>query len=101
MTGTTNINIILGQGTAVKEVHNVRKQSLDMNQEFVAQNTEEKKKTDKAKVQDFEAKHRIRDKEDETRNQRQDLREKKKKDEKETEEKDPLLKEGKILDITV
>ena len=55
MVATTNMNIILGQGNAVNEVHNVRKQNLELNQQFVAQETEGKKKEDKTKVQKFEA----------------------------------------------
>jgi hypothetical protein len=43
MASTTDMNIVLGQGNAVKEVHNVRKQNLELNQQFVAQQTEEKK----------------------------------------------------------
>ena len=50
MTGTSDMNIILGQGTAVKEVHNVKKQNLEINQQFVAQETEGQKKKDKIKI---------------------------------------------------
>ena len=44
MTGASNMNIIVGQGTAIKEVHNVKKQNLEINQQFVAQETESQKK---------------------------------------------------------
>ena len=47
MASTTDMNIVLGQGNAVKEVHNVRKQNLELNQQFVAQQTEEKKREDR------------------------------------------------------
>jgi len=53
------MNIIIGQGTAIKEVHNVKKQSLEVNQQFAAQNTEEQKKEDKPKVQKFDKKSRV------------------------------------------
>ncbi len=59
MATTTDMNIILGQGNAVKEVHNIRKQNLEMNQQFVAQETEGKKKDDKVKVQKFEASDKV------------------------------------------
>ena len=59
MSSTTDMNIILGQGSAVKEVHNVKKQNLEINQQFVVQHIEDKKKEDKDKVQDFEKSNRI------------------------------------------
>ena len=59
MASTTDMNIVIGQGNAVKEVHNVRKQSLELNQQFVAQQTEQKKKEDRVTVQEFESPQRI------------------------------------------
>ena len=65
MASTTNVNIILGQGNAVNEVHNIRKQNLELNQQFVAQETDGKKKEDKTKVQNFEASEKVAINEDE------------------------------------
>jgi hypothetical protein len=59
MAATTNMNIILGQGNAVKEIHNIRKQNLELNQQVVAQETDGKKKENKAKVQKFEASDKV------------------------------------------
>lgn len=53
------MNIILGQGTSIKEIHNVKKQNLEFSQQFVAQKTEDTKKEDKSKVQEFDTKNRI------------------------------------------
>ena len=53
------MNIVLGQGTAIKEVHNVKKQNLEVNQQCVVQHVEDKKKEDKNRVQDFEKSNRI------------------------------------------
>ena len=99
MASATDMNIILGQGSAIKEVHNVKKQNLEISQQFVAQNLEEKKKEDKDKVQDFEKGNRV-----EMKNQ-----EEKKKGEKEDERSAKRKKHGKknnvlggsIIDITV
>ena len=44
MSGTTHMNVILSQGNTIKEVHNVKKQNLDMNQQFIAQQSEGMKK---------------------------------------------------------
>ena len=59
MASTTDMNIVIGQGNAVKEVHNVRKQNLEVNQQYVAQQTEQKKKEDRVTVQEFESPQRI------------------------------------------
>ena len=68
MSSTTNMNIILGQGSAVKEVHNVKKQNLEVNQQCVAQHVEDKKKEEKNKIQDFEKSNRIDTKNDNEKN---------------------------------
>ena len=31
------MNIVLGQGAAIKEVHNAKKQNLELNQQLIAQ----------------------------------------------------------------
>lgn len=59
MTGTTDINIVVGQGTAIKEVHNIRKQSLELNQQLTAQRTEDKRKEDRSKIKEFETEKKI------------------------------------------
>ena len=59
MAATTNMKIILGQGNAIHEVHSVRKQNLELNQQFVANETEGKKREDKAKVQEFEVSDKV------------------------------------------
>jgi hypothetical protein len=78
MAATTNMNIILGQGNAVNEVHNVRKQNLEMNQQFVAQETEGKKKEDKVKVQKFEAADKVAIQEEKEKKDKKDLENKSK-----------------------
>jgi hypothetical protein len=59
MEGTTDINIVLGQADAIKEVHSVRKQTLESSQQFMAQETKEKSKREKEKVKEFEPEKRI------------------------------------------
>lgn len=78
MAATTNVNIILGQGNAVNEIHNVRKQNLELNQQFVAQETEGKKKEDKAKVQKFEAADQVVMQEDEEKKDKKETKDKRK-----------------------
>jgi len=59
MANMTDMNIVLGQGSAIKEVHNARKQSLELNQQLIAQKTEDKKREDKKRVQEFDADNKI------------------------------------------
>jgi len=102
MAGTANMNIVIGQGNAVKEVHNVRRQSLEMNQQIAAQHTEEKKKEEKAKVDTFETRNKIEVKdEDEKQEGKTSLKKKKKSDENNEKEGAPISSEGQLLDITV
>jgi hypothetical protein len=99
MSSTTNMNIILGQGSAVKEVHNVKKQNLEVNQQCVAQHVEDKKKEDKDKIQDFEKSNRIdmeNDKEKESRKKRN-----KTNAEKEKQKQENKFLQRKIIDIRV
>jgi hypothetical protein len=55
MASTTDMNIVIGQGNAIKEVHNVRKQSLELNQQFVPQKIgiEEEEQGDKRDKKNF------------------------------------------------
>ena len=99
MSGTTHLNIILGQGNTIKEVHNVKKQNLEMNQQFVAQKTEDIKKEDKSKVQESETKNRIESEKD--KEKKKDQKGNKKKSNNENQEENRNLSEGKLIDIRV
>jgi hypothetical protein len=72
MSGLTDTNILLAQGNVIKEVHNIRRQDLELNQQFVAQKAEDRKKEDKSKVQDFERDQRVDKRTDEEKNREQD-----------------------------
>ncbi|HSQ86262.1 MAG TPA: hypothetical protein VLM43_16240 [Desulfobacterales bacterium] len=99
MSGTTNMNIIIGQGTTIKEVHNVKKQSLEMNQQFVAQNSEDIKKEDKSKVQEFETKNKI--EAEKEKEKQKDQKGKKKKPSNKNKKEKINLSEGNLIDIRV
>lgn len=100
MATTTDMNIVLGQGNAIKEVHNARKQVLELNQQFVAQQTEEKKKEDKAKVQGFKTENRIEVKGDEGKKKNDPEYNKKDSKQGKTDE-ETNLSEGSIIDIKI
>ena len=99
MSGTTNMNIIIGQGTTIKEVHNVKKQSLEMNQQFVAQNSEDIKKRDKSKVQEFETKNKI--EAEKEKEKQKDQKGKKKRPSNKNKKEKINLSEGNLIDIRV
>ena len=101
MASTTDMNIVLGQGNAVKEVHNVRKQNLELNQQFVAQQTEEKKREDKVKVQEFETAKKIGIEEDEEKKKKKGSGQDEKGSKKEQSEEASNLSEGNLIDIRV
>jgi len=98
---STGMNIILSKGSAIKDVHNVRKQNLELTQQFVAQQTEDKKKKDKVKVQELETKNRIeiKNKKDK-RNKEGKKRDKRGAGEKKSEE-EISISEGRLIDIKV
>jgi hypothetical protein len=103
MSGIAHLNAIIGQGNTVKEVHNVKKQSLEMNQQFVAQHSEDTKKEDKSKVEEFETKNRIeikKEKEKEKEKKKYNKRNKRKSNTENQEEKRDLS-EGSLIDIRV
>ena len=101
MASTTDMNIVLGQGNAVKEVHNVRKQNLELNQQFVAHQTEEKKKEDMVKVQEFETAKKIGIEEDEEKKKKKGSGQDEKGSKKEQSEEASNLSEGNLIDIRV
>ena len=99
MSGTTHMNIILGQGNTIKEVHNVKKQNLEMNQQFVAQKSEDIKREDKSKVEEFETKNKIETKKD--KENKKDQKGNKKESNDEGQKEKLNLSEGKLIDIIV
>jgi len=101
MASTTDMNIVLGQGNAVKEVQNVRKQNLELNQQFVAQQTEEKKREDRVKVQEFETAKKIGIEEDEEKKKKKGSGQDEKGSKKEQSEEASNLSEGNLIDIRV
>jgi len=101
MSSTTDMNIVLIQGAAVKEVQNVRKQTLDLNQQYVAQNAENMKKQDKEKVPELKPGDHVEiEKENEKKNFKDQKREQKD-PRKDTFEEEAAPSGGHLIDITV
>lgn len=98
MSAKTDMNIIIGQGNAIKEVHNVKKQNLEMNQQFVAQQTDDLKRKDKSKVQEFETNNKIEIKKEK---EKKEGHKKQKKHKGSKEENKLNSTEGNVIDIRV
>jgi len=101
MTGTGDMNIIVGQGTAVKEVHNVKKQNLEINQQFVAQETEGQKKKDQTKIQKLESGDKVRIKGDQEDRSKEEKKNKKKGLKNKKSDDDLKMTASNLIDITV
>jgi hypothetical protein len=101
MASTSDMNIVLGQGNAVKEVQNVRRQNLELNQQFVAQRAEEKDREDRVTVQEFEATKKIGHEEDEEKKHKEHAGKDKKDSQKEQSDEESNRTEGSLIDIRV
>ncbi len=101
MTGTGDMNIIVGQGAAVKEVHNVKKQTLEINQQFAAQETEAQKKKDKTKIKKLRNGNKVEIKSDQEDRSKEEKKKKKKGSKKKKSDDELKMIEGNLIDITV
>jgi hypothetical protein len=106
MTADTHLNAVISQGGAVAEVHNVRKNVLDSNQQFLAQHVDDKKKEERSKVAETRSGDKIEIRGDDQRESKEEDREGKRgKPHENPQEKgkptDPASAEGKLIDIKV
>ena len=102
MVSDTNLNAVISQGNAVTEVHNVRKNVLDSNQQFMAQHADDQQKEERSKVAQTQSGDKIEITGDERRESRDEG--KQEKDERPQERVKPLepsSMEGKLIDIKV
>ena len=100
MSGAADMNIIIGQGSSIKEVHNVKKQNLEVNQQFVAQKSEDQKGEDKTKVQEYETNNKIETKNEEE-EKKKDHKKHKKNQHTKKHENQTNPTEGNLIDIRV
>ncbi len=74
MSSTINMNIVLSQGNAVKEVQSVKEQNLELNQILVAQHQKKKEVEGKDRVKEFEDTEKVRNNKDESKGSKQEAR---------------------------
>jgi hypothetical protein len=101
MASTADMNSILERSDAIKEVHNARKQSLELNQHFVAQRAGDKRKEERASAQGFEAENRIEIKDDEKNNDKGGTEENKNGSKRKQSSEESDLSEGTFIDIKI
>jgi len=101
MGSSTDMNIILGQGNAIKEVQQVRRDHLELNQQGVSQQAEARKKHEKSRVQTFDAKERVTLRPDEEKKRQERNREGEKRKPKKRESEGSEYAEGDFIDIKV
>ena len=101
MSITNDMNIVIGQGTAIKEVHNVKKQNLEINQQFIAQAAGDEKREKKTKVQEFDTENKVAADRDEKEGKNNYQKGKKKKLAKKGDDEDINPSGGNIIDIVV
>jgi hypothetical protein len=59
MSNTTDMNIVLGQGSAVKHIYNFRRHNQEVDQELAAQIIENKKQKKKEKIKKSETDNKV------------------------------------------
>ena len=101
MASDTNLNIVLGQGHAVKNIYNVKKQNLELQQQFAAQHTKVKEKRKKEKVMKFSADNKVQAKEDHTGERPKKSKSPRKKSRSKDNQETGLEREGALIDIKV
>ena len=99
MASDTNLNGIIGQGFAVKEIFNAKKQALELQQHFSSHHMEVKKKQDKVTVQTFSAENAIEERDSSHTSQEKDRKNRREKEERQPDH--PIHEEGHLLDIEV
>ncbi len=65
MASDTNVNSIISQGIAIKQVYNPKKQDLELQQHYTVQHTELKKQKQKSKIKKTDQENQVENKTDE------------------------------------
>ncbi len=74
MSSTINMNVVLSQGNAVKEVQSVKEQNLELNQILVAQHQKKKEAEGKDRVKEFKETEQVKINKDASKGSKQEAR---------------------------
>ncbi len=102
MASDSNVNSIISQGIAVKQIYNPKKQNLEVQQHFNTQHTDDKKAKDKSKIKQAKNENRVEIKaDDHKKDHRQRKKKRKRKKGKRASRSHDLTPEGNFIDIKV
>ena len=74
MSSPINMNVVLSQGNAVKEVQSVKNQNLELNQILVHQHQEKKEDVNKNRIQGFENAEKVKIDKDKSKDSKQEAK---------------------------
>jgi len=100
MASISDMNIVIGQGNAIKEVQNVKRQTLELNQQYVSRQAEEKQKKSEKEIQESDETKKVDEQKEESDGKKRD-------DEDEQDRKRKIKKDGRkplksgLIDIKV
>jgi hypothetical protein len=101
MASDSNLNSIISQGIAVKQIYNPKKQNLEVQQHFNTQHTETKEAQDKTKIKQTENENRVENKEDGHKKEQRRRKKRKRKKSHLSKQSQDLTPEGNFIDIKV
>ncbi len=101
MTGDSNMNLVISQGTAVKEVFNIKKQTLEVQQQTGMQERIEKNREEKTKIQKTDSDTKIQVKDDANRKDREHSEKRNKRKKEEQVDADENRTDSSFIDIRI
>lgn len=101
MANITDMNIVLGQGSAVKNMHNLGRHNLELNKQLAAQIIESREQTKRKKIQETETENKVEIDNDPEKKKKEESKQNKKDSKKKDIKKDIDSQEGTLIDIKV
>ena len=101
MASDTNVNSIISQGIAIKQIYNPKKMDLELQQHFNVQNSELKKEKDKTKIKKTGNENRVENKSEEPKDSAGQKSNRRSKERQPKPQDHELNSEGNLIDIKV
>jgi hypothetical protein len=101
MASDSNVNSIISQGIAVKQIYNPKKQNLELQQHFSTQHAATKEAKDKTKIKEAQNDNRVEVKTDDHKKDQRRRKKRKGRQDDQALESDVLTAEGNFIDIKV
>ena len=101
MASDSNVNSIISQGIAIKQIYNPKKQDLELQQHFSVQHTELKKQKEKSKIKKTGQDNRVENKTDEDKKSKSRKKDRHRRKRKQKLQDQNFSPEGNFIDIKV